>query len=214
MYPFSQPITPAARSHMEAQLSFFNDVSKSLFRSVQQYQALNLQLAQTLLEESTTTGQEMITADRPTDILSAAASHAQPAAGKVRAYQQHVSRLAADAQVDLAKVTEEHVSETTRTARALAEEVTRLATEETEKNVRNQQDAIKRFTDPFDRMADGAQYRQGQQGNEVRGSANLQSGSQGSQAGSEASHMQGASQAAAQSAAAQSGRQAGTARKE
>jgi hypothetical protein len=38
---------------MEAQLSFFNDMSKSLFRTVQQYSDLNIQLAQTLLEEST-----------------------------------------------------------------------------------------------------------------------------------------------------------------
>jgi phasin family protein len=202
MYPFSQQITPAARQHMEAQLSFFNDVSKSFFNTFQQYSTLNLQLAQTLLEEGTTTSHEMITAERPTDLLSAAASHAQPAAGKVRAYQQHISRLAADTQVDLAKVAEDHVSETTRTARALAEEVNRIASEETEKTMRNQQDAIKRFTDPFD----GAQRRQGQS-SEMRGSANLQSGSgQGSQGGADAGNLQGSGmQAGAQTASGKGG---------
>src|ERR1700749_2408306 len=98
MYPFSQAVTPAAKTHMEAQLSFFNDMSKSLFRTVQQYSDLNIQLAQTMLEETTTTGQQMITAPRPTEVIAAAASHAQPAAEKLRAYQQHLSRIAADTQ--------------------------------------------------------------------------------------------------------------------
>lgn len=155
MYPFSQSVTPAARTHLEAQLSFFNDMSKSLFRTVQQYSDLNIQLAQTMLEESTTTGQQFITANRPTEAIAAAAAHAQPAAEKLRAYQQHLSRIAANTHVDLAKVAEEHVTETSRTAKELAEEVTRMATEETEKTVRNQQDAMRRMAATFDQFADG-----------------------------------------------------------
>ena len=80
MYPFSQSVTPAARTHLEAQLSFFNDMSKSLFRTVQQYSDLNIQLAQTMLEESTMSGQKFITANRPTEAMAAAAAHAQPTA--------------------------------------------------------------------------------------------------------------------------------------
>jgi hypothetical protein len=69
-------------------------------------------------------------------VLAAAASHAQPAAEKLRAYQQHLSRIAADTHVDLSKVAEEHVQETSRTAKALADEVARVTTEETEKTLR------------------------------------------------------------------------------
>lgn len=50
---------------------------------------------------------------------------------------------------------EEHASETSRTAKELAEEVTRLAAEETEKNVRNQQEALRRMAETFDQFADG-----------------------------------------------------------
>lgn len=164
MYPFSQTVTPAAKSHMEAQLSFFNDMSKSVFRTVQQYSDLNIQLAQTLLEETTQAGQQILTVHRPTELFAAAASHAQPTAEKLRAYQQHLSRIAADTHVDLSKVAEEHLQETSRTAKALADEVARAASEETEKTLRSQQDAVQRFTDPFNFRADGGRQPQ-QNGN-------------------------------------------------
>lgn len=176
MYPFSQTVTPAAKTHLEAQMSFFNDMSKSLFRTVQQYSDLNIQLAQTMLEEGAVSSQQMLTANRPTEMLAAAAAYAQPATEKLRAYQRHISRIAADTHVDLAKVAEEHVSETSRTAKALADEVARLTSEETEKTVRNQQDAMRKFTDPFERYADGG-MRQASRGNEMRGSSTLQSAS-------------------------------------
>lgn len=173
MFPF-QHVTPAAKTHLEAQLSYFNDMSKSLFRTMQQYTDLNLQLAQTMLEEGSVTGQQMLTANRPAEVMAAAAAHAQPAAEKLRAYQQHMSRIAADTHVDLAKVAEEHVAETTRTAKALADEVARVATEETEKTMRDQQDAMRKFTDPFERLAEQG-MRQAARGNEMRGSSTLQS---------------------------------------
>jgi len=170
---------------MDAQMSFFNDMSKSVFRSFQQMCDLNIQLTQTMLEEGALTGQQLITADRQTDVISAAASRAQPATEKLRAYQQHISRVAADAQVELARVTEQHVQETTRTARALADEVARVASEETERNMRNQQDTMRKFTDPF--TQNGAQRGNG---SEMRGSASMQSGQGGSAQGSSAGGSQ------------------------
>lgn len=178
MYPFSQQVTPAVRTHLDAQMSFFNDMSKSLFRSFQQLCDLNIQLTQTMLEETAMTGQQLLTADRQTDVISAAASRAQPTTDKLRAYQQHISRVAADAQVELARVTEQHVQETTRTARALADEVARVASEETERNMRTQQETMRKFTDPF--AQDGA--RRGN-GTEIRGSASMQSAQGGSAQG-------------------------------
>ncbi|MTV36692.1 phasin family protein [Duganella radicis] len=212
MYPFSQTVTPAAKTHMEAQLSFFNDMSKSMFRTVQQYSDLNIQLAQTLLEETTQASQQVITAHRPTEAIAAAAAHAQPTAEKLRAYQQHLSRIAADTQVDLSKVAEEHVQETSRTAKALADEVARVTSEETEKTLRSHQDAVERFSDPFSFRNDGMQRSHG---NESRGSQTLQSGQNGTES-RESGHMQGGQATQAQTAAqaaSQSGKQTG-ARKE
>jgi phasin family protein len=149
MYPFSQSVTPAVRTHLDAQTAFMNDMSKSLFQSFQQMCNLNIQLVQTMLEETALASQQILTADRQTEVLSAAASRAQPATEKLRAYQQHISRVAADAQVELARVTEQHVQNTTRTARELADEVARNASEETQRGLRQGQDTLQRFVDPF-----------------------------------------------------------------
>jgi len=211
MYPFSQAVTPAVKEHLEAQLSFFNDISKTLFHTVQQYGDLNIQLAQTMLEEGTTAGQQILTAHRPTEMFSAAAAHAQPTAEKLRAYQQHLSRIAADTQTDLSRVAEEHVTETVRTAKALADDVARVTHEETEKTLRTQQDAVNKFTDPFDFRNDGARQSRGNESRESQGSSSLQSGQNGTE-GRDTGNVQGGS-AASQAAAAQASKQT-TARKE
>lgn len=149
MYPFSQSVTPAVRSHLDAQVAFFNDMSKSLSRSFQHLCELNIQLGQTLMEESNIAGQQLFTTNNPTDVITLAAARAQPASDKLRAYQQHISRVMAEAHVDLSRVTEQHVQETSRTARELATEVARVASEETEHNIRQQQETMKNFVDPF-----------------------------------------------------------------
>ncbi len=190
MFPFSQSVTPAVRTHVDAQVNFMNELSKSLFQSFQQLCDLNIQLTQTMLEEATNASQQMMTADRQTDMISAAASRAQPATEKLRAYQQHISRVAADAQVQMARVTEEHVQETSRTARALADEVARVATEETERSMRTQQENMRKFSDPF--AQNGA--RRNGNGSDTRGGASMQSGGAGG------GSMQGGSSGSAQSA--------------
>jgi phasin family protein len=154
MFPYPNAVNPAVRTHVDAQTAFLNDVSKSFFRSFQQMIDLNIQLTQTMLEETALIGKQVVSADRQADVLGAAASRAQPASDKLRAYQQHITRLAADTQVDLARVTEQHVQNTSRTARALADEVARDATEQTERGLRAQQETIQQFSDPFKR-ADG-----------------------------------------------------------
>jgi phasin family protein len=160
MFLFSQSVTPAVRSHLDAQVAFLNDVSKSWSRSIQNIIDANIQLSQTLLEESNIAGQQLLTTSHPTEVISAAAARAQPAAEKLRAYQQHLSRVVADSQVDLARVAEQHVQETSRTARNLADEVARVASEEAQQSLRTQQDSIKNFRDPFqEARANGSVHR-------------------------------------------------------
>jgi phasin family protein len=189
-------------------MSFINDMSKSLFHSFQRLVDLNIQLTQTMLEESAMTGQQMLTADRQTDVISAAASRAQPTTEKLRAYQQHISRVAADAQVELARVTEQHVQETSRTARELADEVARVASEETERTMRTQQENMRKFSDPFQDTA-----RRGNGSSEARGGASMQAGQGGSAQGETHGSVggQGASAGgSAQGGASTSGKPGGT----
>jgi len=149
MYPFPQSVNPAVSSHIDAQIAFFNKLSQTMSHSVQQVVQLNVQLCQTLFEEVANVGQRMLTAERPTDAMSLAASCAQPSNDKLRAYRQQLSGLAASVQVELTRVTEEHGQNTSRTAHALADEVTRAAAEETEKNIRQQEETLRNFRDPF-----------------------------------------------------------------
>jgi phasin family protein len=162
MFPFPNAVNPAVRTHIDAQTAFLNDISKSIFRSFQQMIDLNIQLTQTLLEESTLASKQVLSVDRQSDLLSAAASRAQPTGDKLRAYQQHITRLAADAQAEIARVAEQHVQNTTRTARALADEVTRDANEQTERGMRAQQESMRQFADPFARGGDGAAQPRGE----------------------------------------------------
>src|SRR5450830_181750 len=80
----------------------------------------------------------------------------------------------------MARVTEQHVQETTRTARALADEVQRVASEETERGMRNHQEAMRNFTDPFKDITDGArrnQANQSAQSDGADGGSNTNTGS-------------------------------------
>jgi len=150
MYPYPQSVNPALRSHLDAQVAFFNELSLAISRSFQQVGQLNMQLTQALFEQATNVGQHLLTTDRPTDALSVAASRAQPATDTLRAYQQHLSQIASTTQVDLTQVVERHAPETSRTARALADDVTRATIEETNKSIRQQEEAVKNFRDPFE----------------------------------------------------------------
>lgn len=155
MFYFNQTITPAAKSHLDAQLLFFGDMSKTLFRCIQKISELNLQLAQTFMEETAQAGRELLTAHKPTELLSVSAAQAQPAVEKIRAYQQNLARIAADVQVDWAKCAEEHGQETCRTAKALADEVVKAATEETDKVRQRHQEAMHKLTDPINALGSG-----------------------------------------------------------
>jgi phasin family protein len=150
MFPFSQPVNPALRAHLDSQLAFFNDLSQSLSGSFQSVCQANVKLGQTMFEETLSAGQRMLTSTDANGVLGAAASGAQPATDKLRAYQQHISTLAADSQVELARVTQKHGQETSRTAHALADEVTRVAAEATDRSKKQQEEAIKQFRDPFE----------------------------------------------------------------
>lgn len=149
MFPFSPASNPAIRSHVDSQFAWFNDLNQTLTGSFQAVCEANLKLGQTMIEETMSASRRMLSGERPFDALGAAASHAQPASDKLRAWQQHLSRIAAGVQVDLARVTQQHSPEAARTAHALAEEVTRAASEESQRSMRQQEEVLKTFRDPF-----------------------------------------------------------------
>jgi len=149
MLTFNQSLSPAARAHVEAQFSLLSDLSKQLFSTFQRLNELNLQVAQTILQESMANASNIFSAQNPYEALSTAAGTIHPALERLRAYEQQVRDIAARTQADLAKTAEVRVPETARTATAAADEVVRKASEETQKATQRQKAALDKVVNPL-----------------------------------------------------------------
>lgn len=148
MYKFSQSFTPALRGHLGAQLSFAGDLSRAMLGSFEKLCGLNMRASRALMESAAAMRPQRWS-DMQANLTGVAATAAKPAIEELRAYQQDVSRLAVDAQKEMAQVMQEHAAITSRTARTLSDEVVRTAGEEMERGVRNQQETLVSFAEPF-----------------------------------------------------------------
>jgi phasin family protein len=142
MLRFPQPITPAVQDYMNAQYALFSDMSERTFQSAQKINELNIQVAQSMMEDSLRSVQQVMAAQDPYEAASIAAAQAQPAAEKFRGYQQELTNIAANAQVELVRSAESHFPNASRTAAAVADEVARNAKDQTEKTVARQKSTM------------------------------------------------------------------------
>lgn len=96
MYPFPQNISPAVRTHVDAQTAVLNDMSKSLFKSFQQMCDLNIQLMQAMIEETALAGKQVLSADRTTRALAdeVARDATEQTERSLRAQQESVRQFA------------------------------------------------------------------------------------------------------------------------
>ena len=168
MLAFSkQEVPPALKSHLSAQFSFMSELSKKMFDGIQRVGQLNVQVAQTVMEEAINSAHQLIESNTPTEYMSIAAAQVQPVADKIRAYQQHLSNIGASVQAELSKTAEQHVPETSRTAAAVAEEIARRTTEESDKVTQRQKAAFEKLTRPINEATppqNGSAYQQSPQG--------------------------------------------------
>lgn len=149
MNNFFKSSSPAIKAQLDAQFAFYADVSKKMFNGIQKLNELNIQVGQTLMEETLSSTRQVMQAEDRTDALSIVAGQAQPAAEKIRAYNQHVQAIFADAQVDIAKTAETHVPNATRTAEAVVKEVAQKASDQTAKVTERQKEALEKLTTPI-----------------------------------------------------------------
>jgi phasin family protein len=158
---FQSSSSPAVKAQLEAQFAFYADVSKKMFDGMQKLNELNIQVGQTLMEETLTSTQQIMQADGRTDALSIVAGQAQPAAEKVRAYNQHVQAILAEAQVGIAKTAETHIPNATRTAEGVVKEVAQKASEQTAKVTQRQKEAMEKLATPIRGIGERAQSPNG-----------------------------------------------------
>lgn len=155
MFLFSQPLPPSAKAHLESQFTFMSELSKQLFTSVQRINDLNISIAQSVLQDTLNSTREVASAQNPYEAISIAAGQVQPAAERLRAYQQQLTNIAANTQVDMAKTAEVHVPATSRTATALADEVARRANEEAQKATQRQKAVLDKLAAPISKSDAG-----------------------------------------------------------
>ncbi|HEY8102466.1 MAG TPA: phasin family protein [Burkholderiaceae bacterium] len=164
-FSLSQKDSPAANAYFQSQFSMYSDLTKQFFNAAQRVNELNIQVTQTLIDEALSNTQQVLSAKDPTEVLSVIAGQAQPNAEKVRAYQQHLTDIAANTQVDIIKSAENHIPEASRTVQDMAKEVQRKAAEETEQMTQRQKSAMEKLTSPItarqgpDTGAKGAQQK-------------------------------------------------------
>ena len=147
---FTNSISPALQAHLDARLDFVTELSRKMFDTALRVNELNTRLAQELLEEAASANQRILTARGGSEAMSAVASQVQPGTDRLRQYQQKLSHLMADANVEMNRTAETHLPEASRTAVAFADELVRKTAEETEKATQRQREII-------DKMHVGAQ---------------------------------------------------------
>lgn len=150
MFDFNQSsISPAVKSQLDAQFAFFSDLSKTMFEGAQKINALNVQVANTVFEESLSRTRALLSSSNANEALSIASEQAQPVAEKIRAYQQHVQNILAETQASAAQMFESHAPKTTRATEALLKEIAQKTAEQTSKATQRQQEAIDKLTAPI-----------------------------------------------------------------
>ena len=162
MFYFDQPqVSPAMKSQFDAQFSFFSDFSKKMFEGVQKLNELNVQVATTIFDESLSSTKQLLTSTDSNEAISIAASQVQPAAEKVRAYQQHLQNIFAETQASAAHTLESHVPKAVRATEAVVTEVAQKASEETAKATQRQKQAFEKLTTPIPSNAERAGHNGG-----------------------------------------------------
>ncbi|WP_242404464.1 phasin family protein [Janthinobacterium agaricidamnosum] len=145
---------------MEVQLSFITDLSRKMYDTMQRVSALNLRLAQDLVDTANHTSQQMMTAKDLNEFASAATTQLHPASEKLRQYQQQMAKLMADSNVEISKTAETHISQASRSAAAVADEIVRSASAETEKATQRQRDVMTQMNEAARRGFDVLPQRQ------------------------------------------------------
>ncbi|MGK5058836.1 phasin family protein [Janthinobacterium sp. LB2P49] len=147
MFTNSPPhsLSPALKSHLEAQCNFATELSHKLFDTAQQLSELHLRLAQDLLQECSSASQQLLCARDTGEFMSLAAAQLQPNSNKLQQYRQQLGKLVANANVEMNRTAENHLPEASRTAVAFADEVMRKTAEETEKATQRQREMIEKM---------------------------------------------------------------------
>jgi phasin family protein len=118
---------PALRSHVESQVDFMTEFSQKALEAMRQITEINLKLARQTAEASLYASREILSARDPAQLSQTVMKQMQPAAERLRTYQQHLMAVMAGAQAEFTHTAEKRIPEASRRANAAADEMVRHA---------------------------------------------------------------------------------------
>lgn len=118
---------PALRSQVESQVDFMNEFSQKALEAMRQITEINLRLARQTAEASLYASREILSARDPAQLGQTVMKQMQPAAERLRNYQQHLMAVMAGAQAEFTHTAEKRIPEASRRANAAADEMVRHA---------------------------------------------------------------------------------------
>jgi phasin family protein len=127
MFAIPEQFSAASKANFEAQLSLISALTNKAFEGVEKIVDLNLNVAKTSLEESSSAAKQFLAAKDAQEWLSLAAAQAQPNAEKAMAYGRHLASIASGVQAEFTKAAEAQIAETSRKVVELVEEVSKNA---------------------------------------------------------------------------------------
>lgn len=142
-------LSQALKAQLNAQFSFFTQVSDKVLESAQKINELNAQIVKQMLDESLSTAQQLLESKDTQQNISVVGGQAQPAAEKIRAYQQRVQSILVETQAGIAKIVETNMPETARAAEAVVREVAQKANEDTAKATQRQKEVMEKMSVPI-----------------------------------------------------------------
>jgi phasin family protein len=94
---------PALRSQLETQVNFMTELSQKTYDALRKLMELNLRAAQQAIEDSIEASRQLMSCTDPVQLATTAMNQVQPAAERMRDYQQQLMSVLAGAQVEVAR---------------------------------------------------------------------------------------------------------------
>ena len=127
MFGIPEQFSNATKANLESQFAIFSTLTSKAFEGVEKLVELNINAAKDVLEDSSATAKQLLSAKDAQEVFSLAAAKAQPNAEKALAYGRQLATIATGAQSEFSKAAEQQIAETNRKVITLVDEVTKNA---------------------------------------------------------------------------------------
>lgn len=132
MFTNNEQLSEATKAQMEAQIALFNTLTGKVVESVEKAIELNMNATKSVLDNASSTVQQMLAAKDPQQAMAVAADQVQPAAERALAYGRHVATVVSTTQAEFTRTMETQIAENSRQVNQLVDDLVKAAPAGTE----------------------------------------------------------------------------------